>query len=77
VRYLEARFIAIGKAQGRARLLNGNDATQVSLPEGDSPIFHLRLKKWSVEATAQVVDGGAAVFTRDRVFLAHVLRSDS
>jgi hypothetical protein len=35
VRYLEARLIAIAKAQSRARLTNGNDATQVSLPEGD------------------------------------------
>lgn len=128
VRYLEARLIAIAKAQGRAHLLNGNDATQVPLPEGDtsdmeyfieqlrmllpvlgvnlfrgraaqsvaahsgqvapvgaaettaravagkepstsagnSPQFRLHLKKWHVDASAQVVDGEFTVLKGSR-----------
>jgi predicted GIY-YIG superfamily endonuclease len=139
VRYLEARLIDIASAQSRARLLNGNAATQVALPEGDvsdmeyfieqlrlllpvlgvnifrgraaqsiasrprclgspggtvlvaeggddntggedaagddtgsalpagdSPVFHLRVKKWQVEATAQVIDGEFTVLKGSR-----------
>ena len=139
VRYLEARLIAIAKAQGRARLVNGNDASQVSLPEGDvsdmeyfidqlrmllpvlgvnifrgraakavaalpgattpvsapaddgasgggsggpvdegdSPVFQLRLKKGHVEATAQVVDGEFTVLAGSRARAAMAAESPS
>jgi len=42
------------------------DDTGSALPAGDSPVFHLRIKKWQVEAAAQVIDGEFSVLKGSR-----------